>query len=151
MLTSKLVIITNKGWGRMALIEWNEKYSVNIKEFDDHHRKLVMLINELHEAMMKGSGKDVLEKIIKELAEYTSFHFSAEEKYFQKFNFPTYRQHKKEHDNFVAKVGEFQNNYSTGKVLLTMDINSFLKDWLLNHILKSDKDYSSFLNGKGIK
>lgn len=135
----------------MALIEWNEKYSVHIKEFDDHHRKLVQLINELHEAMRTGSGKEVLEKIINELVDYTSFHFSAEEKYLQKYEFPHFSRHKNEHVNFVAKVGEFQRNYSAGKVLLTMDINSFLKDWLLNHIMISDKEYSPFLNDLGVK
>lgn len=135
----------------MALIEWKENYSVKIKEFDEHHRRLIQLINELHEAMMGGRGKEVLKKIINELVNYTSFHFSAEEKYLRKYQFSSFDKHKKEHDNFVAKVVEFQKNYTAGKVLLTMDINSFLKDWLLNHILKSDKEYSTFLNEHGVK
>ncbi|NJM14282.1 MAG: hypothetical protein HC896_01855 [Bacteroidales bacterium] len=41
----------------MSLITWNEKYSVGIKEIDNQHVNLVNIINELHDAMLKGKGK----------------------------------------------------------------------------------------------
>ncbi len=70
----------------MELIVWNhEKFSVNVKQFDDHHKKNVNFINILHSAMMEGKGKIVLLDILKELNEYIKYHFKAEEELMTKY------------------------------------------------------------------
>ena len=33
---------------------------------------------------------------------------------------------------------------------ISIEVMNFLKDWLSNHILGSDKRYGPFLNGKGL-
>jgi hypothetical protein len=44
----------------MSLIQWEEKYSVKHATIDSQHKKLVELINNLHEAMKVGKAKDKL-------------------------------------------------------------------------------------------
>jgi len=56
----------------MVLFEWNDNYINNIKECDDQHKTLVKLINTLHENMKAGNGRDVLEKTLSELLDYTA-------------------------------------------------------------------------------
>lgn len=135
----------------MSLIMWNDSFSVGIKELDDHHKKLVALINELHDAMRVGKSKEVLSPILQKLAEYTVFHFASEEKYMTKFNYPGYQAHKTEHDQFVSKVTQFQSDLTSGKVLFSMELMSFLKDWLIKHIQGMDRQYTAFFNENGIK
>lgn len=36
----------------MALFNWNQSYSVEIDKFDNHQKKIIDLINNLHESMM---------------------------------------------------------------------------------------------------
>lgn len=79
----------------MALITWNENYSVKVKQFDDQHKKLIDMINELHDAMKVGKGKDVMEKILAGLIQYTVTHFANEERLMKQHNYPDYEQHKK--------------------------------------------------------
>lgn len=134
----------------MALIEWEEKFSVGIKELDNHHQKLVSMINELHEAMRVGKGKEIMDELVAKLIDYTKFHFQAEEKYMQKYNFPGYLHHKSEHEQFTKKVSDFQQSLNSGKTIVSMDVMSFLKNWLLNHITGTDKKYGPFLNEKGL-
>ncbi len=134
----------------MALIEWNSDLSVNVAEIDKEHKKLVGLVNELHEAMKSGKGKEVLGKILTELEEYTKTHFSHEEEILGKHGYPAIFSHKKEHQNLISAVQEYKKKGEAGN-LFTLEISKFLKDWLTNHILKTDKNYSSFLNSKGIK
>lgn len=43
----------------MPLITWSDTLSVKVQQFDDHHKKLIELINQLFNAMMGGKGKDV--------------------------------------------------------------------------------------------
>ncbi len=135
----------------MALITWEEKMSVKVAEFDKHHQRLVLMINELHEAMVTRKTGDVLRKIVDELIKYTATHFAAEEKYFDQFNYPNALAHKKEHRDFVEKVIDVNRGLNENRVMLSMEIMNFLKDWLINHINGTDKKYSSFFNQKGLK
>ena len=135
----------------MALIRWNDSYSVGVEEFDSQHKKLVDLINELHDAMKKGKSKDVLLHILGELANYTKVHFTLEEKYMKKYNYPDLTSHHGIHVQFVEKVLDFKDSYSSGSRILSMEIMHFLKDWLLNHIKGTDKEYTKFFNEKGLK
>lgn len=135
----------------MAIITWNEGLSVNIKEIDDQHKVLIRIINELHDAMMKGKSKDILESSITELVDYTKKHFKTEEELFDKYSYPKTGQHKKQHDIFVERIKDFQEKHKTGGAFLSIEIMEFLKDWLTNHIVGTDKEYTEFFHSKGIK
>lgn len=134
----------------MSLIAWEEKYSVNVKEIDDQHKKLVQLVNELHDAMLVGKGKQITSKVLQSLIDYTAHHFATEEKYMTKFNYPAYPQHKAEHDNLVKQVLDFQDKFNNGQAVISLDLMKFLKDWLINHILGTDKKFGPFFNAKGL-
>ena len=125
----------------MEIIQWNETLSVSNSLIDSQHKRLVSLINELHTAMKEGRGKEVLQKILDDLITYTKEHFATEEKMMQKANFPFYNQHKLEHDNLTKKAVELQSSYRSGNAPLTLDVMTFLKNWLVNHIMGSDKKY----------
>jgi methyl-accepting chemotaxis protein/hemerythrin len=43
------------------------------------------------------------------------------------------------------------NNFTSGKTVLSMAVMDFLKDWLYNHILKTDMLYVEYLIAKGVK
>ncbi len=133
----------------MALIRWNDSFSVNVGKIDAQHRKLVDMLNELHDAMMDGKGRDVLGEILNGMAEYTVVHFSTEEELMQKYNYPGYVKHKFEHDQFVNKVSEFKEKFENGQIS-AIEVMKYLSEWLKNHILGSDKRLGDFLNSKGV-
>jgi hemerythrin-like metal-binding protein len=134
----------------MPLFTWDASYSVGIKDYDDHHKHLFDLINQLHDAMIQGRGNMELGKIVKELVDYTQFHFSSEEAKFAQFVYPETTKHRAEHNAFKAKVMEFQAKITAGQIGLSIEVANFLKEWLLNHIKIEDKKYSPFLKAKGV-
>jgi hemerythrin-like metal-binding protein len=134
----------------MPLLTWNKDYSVKIQEIDVQHQKLVELINELHDGMKIGKGKEIIGKILNELVNYTAFHFQTEEKLFDKYGYPDKIVHKRQHGDLVEQVMSFKKSFDEGKGVVTVDLMNFLKDWLTNHINNSDKNYSKFLNSKGV-
>jgi hemerythrin-like metal-binding protein len=134
----------------VAFIQWNSNLSVNVAAIDGQHQRLIALINALNDAMALGKGKEVLSKIINELVNYATSHFALEEKYFDYYKYPEAVAHKKEHADFVKKVGEFQNKFNGGMAGLTLEVMVFLKDWLVKHIQGTDKKYSAFFNAKGL-
>jgi hemerythrin len=135
---------------RMSLITWNEAYSVKIKKFDDQHKQLISMLNTLHDAMREGKGKDVLEKVVAGLVDYTKRHFADEESFMKQYGYPDYEKHKKEHNLLTVQVSDLQKDYSEGKAVLTTQVMMFLKDWLQEHIKGTDKTYGPFFNGKGV-
>ena len=134
----------------MALINWNDSMSVRIQEIDKQHQRLIELVNRLHEAMKTGKGNAAIGPILSDLLNYTQFHFSTEEKYFEKYKYPEYFRHKTEHDELTQKTKELAASYKEGKISITIEVMNFLKDWLSTHILGSDKKYSTFLCNKGL-
>lgn len=134
----------------MALITWSDSLSVQIKEFDEHHKKLVKLLNTLYDAVLVRKGSSLIEPVIGELIDYTKYHFAAEEKVMQNHSFPWFPGHKSEHDDLTAKVLEFQEKFKEGKAMIDLSLLNFLKDWLIKHIMGTDKKYSTFLKEKGL-
>jgi hemerythrin len=110
----------------------------------------VKLINDLDDAMRIGKGKEVLGKIVSELAVYTRIHFSTEEKYFAQFGYPDAPAHEEEHRQFVEKVTEFKTEFDAGRLGLSLKIMDFLSDWLKRHILGVDRNYCTFFREKGL-
>jgi len=134
----------------MALITWNDGYSVKVKQFDEQHKKLIDLVNDLHDAMKVGKGKEALEKILAALIQYTGTHFASEERLMKLHNYPGYEEHKKEHNLLVMQVIDVQRKFHEGGAVLSQSVMTFLKEWLQKHIQGTDKNYAPFLNGKGI-
>jgi len=139
------------GNGDGPMLAWDDSLSVNIDEIDEQHKVLVDMINGLHEAMRTGKGVKVLERLVDGLKNYAVEHFGMEERYMEKFKYPGYLNHKKEHERFVGKVLEFETAFKQGKASLTMDVMHFLKDWLVGHIKGVDKKYGPFFNERGIR
>ena|SRR5271157_2674097 len=134
----------------MALMTWSDNLSVNIKEIDEQHKKLVGMVNELHEAMKQGKGSNLTGQVLSGLVQYVATHFATEEKLMKANAYPEYLKHKAEHDALTKQAVDLQKQFQEGKAVLTVELMSFLKNWLSNHILGTDKKYSPYLNGKGV-
>lgn len=130
----------------MAIVEWSDSlYSVKHDEFDQHHKKLLDFINELHDSMMSGKGKETLEKILVELREYTKYHFQAEEEKLKQMNYPDFLSHQREHKSLIGKLNDLIEDYHNNRMEVSIETSKFLKEWLFGHIQGSDKKYVSFL------
>ncbi len=134
----------------MALLTWSDKFSVQVRQFDEEHKQLMNLINQLHDAMKAGQGKQVIGDVLNGLIEYTRRHFAAEDRLMKAQGYPGYENHKKEHNQLTMTVMDFQKGFAEGSAILSQTVMTFLRDWLTNHIQGVDKEYGPFLNGKGI-
>jgi len=134
----------------MSLITWNDSYSVKVKQMDDQHKKLIDIINHLHDAMKAGKGKEAVNKVMTDLVAYTKTHFATEESLMKLHAYPGYDDQKKAHSALVTQVADIHKKFEAGNAPLSQDVMSFLKDWLVKHIQGTDKKYGPFLNEKGV-
>ncbi len=133
----------------MALFEWNAGYSVQVPSIDVQHKKLVGMVNDLHDARIAGKGNQVVGEILKGLIEYTKTHFAYEEKLMRDIGFPDLDSHKKLHSDLLNQVNEVWKKFEVGQKALSGEVFDFLKDWLINHIQGSDMKYAPYAKKKG--
>jgi hemerythrin len=141
-------------WGKgtvMAYFEWTNELSVKVKEIDDEHRTLVGMINTLNDAMLAHKGRERQKVTIDAMVDYASTHFAREERYMQSFPYQGYQAHRVEHQKFTAKALELKTRADRDGFILTPEITNFLKAWLRNHIMESDKRYQACFNEHGLR
>jgi hemerythrin len=139
------------GTENMALFTWTAKMSVGVMSIDKEHQGLVMLINTLHDKMLEGRAKDVLAPILEKLVDYTHTHFTNEETLFKVHGYPESAQHRTEHDAFRKKTSQLYEDFKSGQGGLSVEITSFLRDWLVKHIMGTDTQYMAFFKAKGVR
>jgi hemerythrin len=127
--------------------------SVDIAEIDEQHRKLIGLLNEFYDATNNGRGMKIAAALFDQLFDYAALHFATEERLMEEHGFPALEIHLMEHRKFVERVKALKMNFKknkTDKYTLPNDVLTFLWEWLQTHILKTDKQYGSYLNKKGV-
>lgn len=135
----------------MALIEWDNSFSVGVSCFDEDHKRLINMLNSLHDAMKIGKGKETLTTILEGLVEYAKQHLAAEEKLMVQYSYPEYAVHKELHDEFMSKINNYKRDLASGGTIISSKIVTLLKDWLSDHILLADKRYETFFANKLMK
>lgn len=125
------------------LIEWQSHYNLGLDEIDEQHRSLVELINKIWNSIVGKSDQETVLLLVEELEKYTLAHFAAEETFMRVTDYPEFGKHKVEHHDFIQKVALAKKTaIRTGA--FTLDTMYFLRDWLVDHILVSDKHYAKF-------
>jgi hemerythrin-like metal-binding protein len=134
-----------------VLMEWNENLKTGIDSIDAQHRKLVDMLNQLYDGFQKGLGRKVVGIVLDGLISYTSTHFKFEEDIFDRTGYAETPQHKKEHAALVDKVLKVQESFRTDpNAALSEEVMVFLRNWLTNHIMGTDKRYVPHMKSKGI-
>lgn len=103
------------------------------------------MLNELNDAMREQRGRTVIGPILDGLLAYTKRHFAAEEAAMERCGYPNFERHCIEHKALTERVRLFASEYALGDALITIDVLYFLRDWLENHILRSDRAYTKYL------
>lgn len=129
---------------------WTESYSVNIAVLDEQHRALFDVVNELDRALRFGEGSAALEDVLHKLTDYAAAHFELEESLMAQHEFPGLTTHRSYHEEFRQKIDEFLTAHRAGKAGVPVEALLFLKDWLKDHLLRTDRQYSAFLNARGV-
>jgi hemerythrin len=129
----------------VAFLTWENKYSVGVQALDQQHTTLFDIINELHTAMMQRKAQSVTAPLLRKLADYTRYHFAAEEALLMAKAYPGLAQHRLLHADLVKQVEDFVSRSERGDITLRVDLMNFLRNWLTDHILKVDSSYGSYL------
>jgi hemerythrin-like metal-binding protein len=130
---------------------WNDEFCTGIKSIDEQHKKLVSIIKVLYNAIADGKASDVMDTIFSDLFDYSEQHFSYEEELFKWHDYPDSEDHKNEHAELKRQLIKLKNKlHSQDNFMCEVLLLKFLEEWLINHILKTDKKFVPYLIDKGV-
>ena len=134
----------------MTFMPWSSEIAVGLSDVDEQHRWLVDRINQLHSELSEIAPRSsVIADVLEELMDYTMNHFIMEEEWFERHAYPDTAAHKAQHNKFTGTIMNALTDFEDGQHIST-DILEFLKHWLTQHIMRTDKAYVPFLKAQGV-
>lgn len=136
---------------QMHKLEWDEGMSVGVDAIDNDHKMLLSLINEISDAIEHNKATSVIEDVFERLEVYVVEHFSREEELMRQCGYEDLKAHIRQHRKFIDKVPELKRellNADTTEV--AAEINLFLFDWLMNHIVGEDMRFAQLAHDQGL-
>ena len=135
----------------MEKIVFDETLSVGVRKLDEQHQQLVKMINTLIEIESETLDSEEVMDLLNQMTAYADSHFGQEEQYMRDFNYQGYLSHKQEHIHFKKRTIDFLSAAKRDKQTLKNEITGYLRNWLVNHILRTDMKYKDFFSEKGLK
>lgn len=138
------------------IVLWTENLRVGIERFDDDHKRLIRLLNELHSATryLDGNGNmksEEMEIALHRLDNYTRYHCSQEETAMTVTGFPGMETHKKEHEKLVGAIADMMLRFhGSTSPQHAEEMMHVIYEWIVDHINVVDKEYSEHLIARGI-
>lgn len=130
------------------LIVWGDQLKVGLPLIDNQHEQLIALANQLYLAMKAQRGREVLNQLFVDLANYTIWHFDTEEKLMLENGFPNAAAHFHEHAELKRTVSELGKKAKHKQLEVTLETMNFLRDWLSRHINHTDRRLAEFIIAK---
>ncbi|QFI40188.1 bacteriohemerythrin [Moritella marina ATCC 15381] len=126
----------------MISLEWNEDMCVGIDEIDADHKKILIIIAAIIDAIDINANAETIEKHFSELAACTASHFKHEEALMKTMGFEDFIEHQKGHQGFLVQLPELKNKLlNSNNAEAAGEVSQFLYDWVIEHILIADMDY----------
>jgi hemerythrin len=128
---------------------WTANLSVGVSVIDSQHKTLFEKADKLFEAGKNGQGKEYVGELLNFLDDYTRKHFADEEKYMLSIKYPGYNEQKAAHTEFIRQLAKLRGDYaaSGGNLLVVLNANQLVLQWLTQHISSMDKKIGQFAKG----
>lgn len=135
----------------MEKIIWGENFSVGVRDLDEQHKQIVIIVNTLIDMNNAEVSSEIISDTLTKMTRYAMDHFEKEEQYMLDYEYPEYPSQKKQHQEFKKKTVNFCMETMVHEVTVPKEIITYLKAWWTNHILKEDMKYKEFFNERGLQ
>lgn len=131
------------------IFKWKDRFNTGIEEIDKQHKRLFEIGSELYDLASAEDDMDNYDNIvalIKELKDYTIYHFNYEEECMEKAGYSEIREHKEEHQRFIDKLNETEaKDIDLNQKQVLLDMIEFIINWVSGHIVGTDFKYKDVL------
>ena len=130
----------------MALIEWQDNFSIGIASVDHEHRQMIDLINELHGRLTTEASKEEIRRFFGEIDAKIAAHFALEEKEMRDFRYDRFEDHKADHERLLDEIRDIADAFEAEAYTEYDDIlGTQLREWFTEHFRSEDARLHRFL------
>ena len=134
----------------MAYLDWNPAYDTGIAGIDYEHHRLVEMLNEIHDLIVKGIEQRKITDALADFHTLATAHFALEEKIMQDGNRPDLDGRRRTHNLLLDQVRQIMDAYEGGAYRPSESLPATLKEWLLQ-AMGSDTKLFAELNDAGLR
>ncbi len=124
----------------MSTFTWQDHYKIGNATVDAQHQHLFELANQI----VGTTEAHELTRLFMMFYQHVREHFEAEESLMKQYLYPDYPMHVEAHNLLLDKLIEISKTIQN-RQWIPADIQAFLNDWLLRHILEVDMSFGEFL------
>ncbi len=130
----------------MPITKWTDEFSIGVDEIDRDHKRLLELLNDLHDAVEAGASRAILGNALDGVMLYVNYHFAHEEGLLLRMSYPGYEKHRQQHQSLMVTVKEVHESFqSQASDALPRQVPEFLTNWLFEHVLRADRAFSLYI------
>jgi hemerythrin-like metal-binding protein len=134
----------------MEEIAWTDDFSVGVAALDAQHKKLIGMINRLIRDPSAETRSETISDLLTEMTRYAQKHFQAEETLMSEHGYPGLDSQKQQHQAFRRKTVDLCSA-TMARVQIVPDVMlNYLREWLVDHILREDMKYKPFFAQRGV-
>ena len=114
---------------------------------DQQHQVLFDIANQFHENVKGDFDRKTTLNTMNQLINYAQKHFSTEEHIAHELKIPDalVAHHQQVHDQLISDIFALNEKIESGQVLAMADVEAFIREWLVLHILIEDQKYKKHL------
>jgi methyl-accepting chemotaxis protein len=128
-----------------AFMAWSDDLTVGDEGIDADHMILIALLNEAASRVAERADRAVLTAAIGRLLAYTVLHFEQEERVMERSGYPDRIAHKAQHDALRQRAAALKQRLEAGEASVGDDLLALVREWLFEHIQRSDKRIGAHL------
>ncbi len=129
------------------LAKFDETLITGNEMIDGQHKELIGKINDLLKSCEDNANKVGAVKMLDYLAEYTDYHFAAEEKLQEEIEYPGIKEHKEKHAELkkvVKELHEMLEDEEGPSEAFVESVNKNVTEWLYYHIKTFDRSVAEY-------
>lgn len=132
----------------MILLSWQDNYRVGVPLIDAEHQYIFKLINEFHDKHALGNTRSEVLQVLNRLVAYAEEHFQHEETLMRDIGYPRLARQQDLHEKLYSSIFALNEKLSLDAAKVDAETMRFLKNWIVEHILKEDMDIGDFMRRK---
>lgn len=131
-------------------LKWDDSLLIGIENIDSQHKELFKYLDKFLSAMRERKGKEEIESALNFLEEYVIKHFNDEEEIQRRCGYPKIKEQVNEHEYFKNELKQLRMTFDKKgeSVLLALNVQNKITEWVKNHISKLDKDLGDYIKNK---
>jgi hemerythrin len=131
---------------------WKDKYRLGISEIDRQHQTFLLLLNKAYDFYTHAAATlpsaELQQRVLKDLAAIRDFakkHFTTEESFMTKHNYPKLAEHRQEHEKLLNIASLLEEKAANPSTFTSLEWIQVILEWYDHHVQHIDREMGEFL------